>query len=65
MMSYTAEIAASAARISGEQLAIAMREAEMSVLKMNIDAQEKIQLEMARMLEEIRSHLGLHIDTTA
>lgn len=65
MMSYTAEIASSAGRISSEKLAIAMREAEMSVLKMNIDVQAQIQLEMAQMLREVQSHLGGNINITA
>jgi len=64
-MSYTAGIASAAGRISGETLAIAMREAEMSVLKMNIDVQVQIQLEMAQMLTDLQSHLGMNINITA
>lgn len=65
MMSYAAEIASSANRISGEKLAIAMRQAEISVLKLNIDVQAQVQLEMAQMLRDVQSHLGSHINVTA
>jgi hypothetical protein len=65
MMSNVAEIASAAKTISLEKLVIAKQEAEMSVLKMNIDTQAQLQLEMIEMLRQLQPYLGSNVNTTA
>lgn len=64
MMSNVAEIASSAGHISAEKLAVARREAEMSVLKMNMDASVMIQQQMTAMMREMMPHLGGNVNIT-
>jgi hypothetical protein len=63
-MSHVAEIASAAQGISSEKLAIAMQKAQMNVIKMNMDVQAQIQLEMAAMLQDVQAHLGSHVNIT-
>lgn len=65
MMSNVAEIASSAKTVSAEKLAVARQEAEMSVLKMNIDVQARLQMEMVNMLRQFQPHLGGNMNISA
>lgn len=65
VMSNVAEIASTARTVSAEKLAVAGQEAEMSILKMNIDAQAKLHMEMVNMLRQLQPHLGGNVNISA
>lgn len=61
-MSNVAEIASAAGHISAEKLAVASQKAQMSVLKMNMDASVMIQQQMTAMMREMLPHLGGNVN---
>ena len=65
MMSNVAEISSTAKTVSAEKLATARQEAEMSILKMNIDVQARLQMEMVNMLRQLQPHLGGNVNISA
>jgi hypothetical protein len=64
-MSHVAEIASAAGNISAEKLAEAHQEAQVNIIKMNMDAQVMVQQELADMIREIQPHLANHVNITA
>lgn len=57
-MNHVAEIASTAAHISAKALAFAMQEAQISVLKENINTEALIQEQLSNMINEMLPHLG-------
>ncbi|MCP4236287.1 MAG: hypothetical protein GY770_22360, partial [Aestuariibacter sp.] len=51
-MSNVAEIASAAREVSAEKLGTAVQKAQISILKMQIDTEAQIQLQLAAMLRE-------------
>ena len=64
-MSNVAEIASAAGTISAVKLAEARQEAQVNIIKMNMDAQVMVQQELANMIRDIQPHLANTINITA
>lgn len=65
MMSNVAEIASAARAISSRELAQTVQKAQLNAMKLNMDVQAEVQLQMVNLLKDIQTHLGTHVNLTA
>jgi len=61
-MSNVAEIASAAQYISAKELAFTMQEAQISLLKQEIEVEALLQQQISQMIQEIMPHLGGAVD---
>lgn len=61
-MSYVAEISSAAGNVSLEELVRTVQEAQMSVLKKQMDVQVQIQQQLVNMMRQLSPHLGSHVN---